>query len=302
MVYSNSVSVIIPHYNNPKLLFRAIDSALTQDTRPKEIIVVDDASTVAWDIPEQMLASGIVKVIRETSNRGAAHCRNVGIEAATGDLIAFLDADDIWTPYKLSRCVEALETRSNSNDHVVLFSNILLVDEAGRRAGNVTPYAGGSISDFILLNKGYVQTSSIVMRRRDYPTISFDGFLRRHQDWDFAINAEARGAEFVYLDETLVEYHVGNIPGRMTRSVEPGPSFEFLNKYEKTLSQDQVIGFISGSLIRKKLNLSQRVWLCRKVLGGDFKTAKSMDLIKIVAVTIIGASTSEKIREFLKLG
>ena len=62
--------------------------------------------------------------------------------------------------------------------------------------------------DFILLSGGYPQTSSIMMRRRQYPLIGFDGSLRRRQDRDFAVKARMAGCIFTYLHDLLVKYSV----------------------------------------------------------------------------------------------
>ena len=93
------VSVIVPVYNGEHYLSFAIHSILRQDYHPSEVIVVDDGSTdnsanIARSFKE-------VRYIHQ-SNQGVAMARNVGIAAARGEFIAFLDADDLWTPNKLS--------------------------------------------------------------------------------------------------------------------------------------------------------------------------------------------------------
>lgn len=95
------VSVIIPAYNAAGTIRRAINSVLAQMTPAAEVIVIDDGST---DDLASALADydNSVTLIR-TSNGGAASARNVGIERATGEFIAFLDADDYWEPQKLER-------------------------------------------------------------------------------------------------------------------------------------------------------------------------------------------------------
>jgi glycosyltransferase involved in cell wall biosynthesis len=94
------VSVIIPTYNRGWILKEAIDSVLAQDFRDFELIVVDDGST---DDTLRLLDSydQDLMVIRQP-NRGVSAARNRGIAAAGGELIAFLDSDDLWLPRKLS--------------------------------------------------------------------------------------------------------------------------------------------------------------------------------------------------------
>ena len=95
------ISCIVPVFNGERFLAEALDSMLDQTYRPLEIIVVDDGST---DATAQIAAGYAPQVtcLRQ-NNRGAASAKNLGISASRGELIAFLDADDLWLPGKLER-------------------------------------------------------------------------------------------------------------------------------------------------------------------------------------------------------
>jgi glycosyltransferase involved in cell wall biosynthesis len=99
-----SVSVIIPAYNSASTITRALQSVTAQTHAPKEIIVVDDAST---DNTRELAAnfastsSVPLRVITQSANGGPSAARNTGWDAATSDYIAFLDADDQWHPRKI---------------------------------------------------------------------------------------------------------------------------------------------------------------------------------------------------------
>ena len=88
------ISVIIPVHNGERYLGAAIESALKQTARPAEILVVDDGST---DRGAAIAASygAMVRCLRQ-ENQGQAAARNLGVGEAKGDLLAFLDADDLW--------------------------------------------------------------------------------------------------------------------------------------------------------------------------------------------------------------
>jgi glycosyltransferase involved in cell wall biosynthesis len=260
------VSVIIPHYNSLDLLWEAIDSIARQTVAPREIIVVDDASGLPFELPPHCGDEIALRLIRETVNRGAAWCRNRGIEAATGDLIAFLDADDRWLPDKLERCLAALGPKPLGHEAKVLFSNVMLTDGAHRIPGNRSPYEGQSMLDFILLRDGYIQTSSIMMWRHHYPLISFDGSLRRHQDWDFAIRAQMAGCSFIYLHDPLVEYSSNWNAGRMSHAPNSEPSLVFLEKYNKLMSKGHMSAFIFNVLIYKRLNIDVRLNIVGRII------------------------------------
>ena len=101
------LSVIIPVYNRQKQLLFAIDSVLGQSRLQNarlEIIVVDDGSQ-----PPITLDGRSARLITLPENSGPAAARNSGIDAASGDLIAFLDSDDAWLPGKLSNQISFLQ-------------------------------------------------------------------------------------------------------------------------------------------------------------------------------------------------
>jgi glycosyltransferase involved in cell wall biosynthesis len=104
------VSVIIPAYNAAPFLAEAIESVERQQYPRTEIVVVDDGSTD--NTAEIATRFSSVRYIRQP-NRGIAAARNAGVLAASGTLLAFLDADDLWVEGKLALQLEALESQSN---------------------------------------------------------------------------------------------------------------------------------------------------------------------------------------------
>lgn len=102
-----TVTVVIPAYNAAQHISRAIDSVLTQTLPPDEIIVVDDGSTD--DTVKKISEFGDKIKYLYQENAGASVARNTGINRATGEWIAFLDADDEWMPYKQQLQIELLK-------------------------------------------------------------------------------------------------------------------------------------------------------------------------------------------------
>jgi glycosyltransferase involved in cell wall biosynthesis len=106
------VSVIIPTYNRGWIVQEAIDSVLDQDFRDFELIVVDDGSD---DNTREMLSAyGKAITILRQPNRGVSAARNRGIAEAAGQLIAFLDSDDLWLPGKLASQVKFFEENADA--------------------------------------------------------------------------------------------------------------------------------------------------------------------------------------------
>jgi len=100
-------SIVLPTYNRPELLRRAISSVCRQTFRDFELIVVDDGSTMSCDLPEPR--DRRIQLIRNPSNLGVAGARNVGIEAARGTYISFLDDDDEYRGSFLSSTYACLK-------------------------------------------------------------------------------------------------------------------------------------------------------------------------------------------------
>lgn len=105
MCLKTSVSVIIPTYNSQSTICRALSSVLSQTLQPIEIIVIDDGSvdntiSVVKEFSHQ-LRPDFLKLVKLDSNHGQAYARNVGWDTASGEFLAFLDADDSWHRSKL---------------------------------------------------------------------------------------------------------------------------------------------------------------------------------------------------------
>ncbi len=105
------VSVVIPSFNRAASLPRALDSVLAQTRPADEIIVVDDGSS---DGSAELLATRYAGItcLRQP-NQGVSAARNLGIQHASGDWIAFLDSDDTWLPDKLQAQLDMLEQSAN---------------------------------------------------------------------------------------------------------------------------------------------------------------------------------------------
>ena len=108
-VGGEDVSVVIPVYNRPDFVKRAIDSVLNQSLRPGEIIVVDDGSTDnTWEVLKNY--KDRIRAIRLGENMGPSAARNKGVLESTGRWIAFLDSDDYWKEDKIERQIEYLKS------------------------------------------------------------------------------------------------------------------------------------------------------------------------------------------------
>jgi len=119
------VSVIIPCFNGEKFVAQAIESVLNQSYQRFEIIVVDDSSSDnPVSIVKPYLTDTRIKVIKHEVNKGILVACNTGIRASTGELIAFLDQDDLWLPEKLEKQVAVF--LSGGKELGLVFTNLLI--------------------------------------------------------------------------------------------------------------------------------------------------------------------------------
>jgi len=118
-----SITVVIPSYNCARWIGDAIGSVLGQSVQPSQIVIVDDGSSDDTEERVSLFDSPLIQYVRQ-ANQGVSAARNNGLARASGDLIAFLDADDAWHPRKLEIQVLALRRRPE------LFDRDPLVDES----------------------------------------------------------------------------------------------------------------------------------------------------------------------------
>jgi glycosyltransferase involved in cell wall biosynthesis len=180
------ISVIIPVFNRAIVLSRAIDSVLSQDLQDFELIVVDDKSSdgsaqvaLGYDDPR-------IQVVRLDARSGSNAARNVGIRAATAELIAFLDSDDAYLPHKLSTVVEEF---GRSPDLEVLVDSFVKVSPSRHRERrNPRIVSRAEFRKRLFRRELWKSTSAITVRREAaFRAGLFDERISRRQDMDFLI-------------------------------------------------------------------------------------------------------------------
>ncbi|MEE9386219.1 MAG: glycosyltransferase family A protein [Nannocystaceae bacterium] len=135
------VSVVVPMYNRERYVQAALASVLAQTRAADEIIVVDDGSVDQSCARVKALASPIIRIIRQ-ENGGIGSARNTGIAHCTGDVVTFVDSDDLWEPRKLEQQLAA-QARHPQVDlffgHLVEFVDRASVDVEAARATKHEP-------------------------------------------------------------------------------------------------------------------------------------------------------------------
>ena len=216
-----SVSVVIPCYNAAAFLPETLASVRRQSRPPLEVIVVDDGST---DTSAEIAAAfgPPVRVIRQ-ENQGESVARNRGIEQARGDWIAFLDADDVWTPDRLAR--HAAVIADLPEDVVCCFNGAYRFDESGRRPeppGNDSLMRSWVRTEGIdprspvnMICNGGVLPSCALVRRSALDGVRFAVDVRVNEDLLFFVALRRRG-RFYRINEPLTGWRCR--PGQQSRA------------------------------------------------------------------------------------
>jgi len=206
------VSVILPTYNRGWILREAIDSILEQDFSDFELIVVDDGSTD--NTPDILNAYGRdIRVLRQ-SNQGVSAARNRGITASSGQLIAFLDSDDLWLPQKLTAQVDFFTTRPDAM--------ICQTQEQWIRNGiRVNPKMRHLKFSGMIFERSLelclVSPSAVMLRRILFETVGmFDESLPACEDYDLWLRVSCRYP--VYLIDTALIVKRGGHDDQLSRA------------------------------------------------------------------------------------
>jgi glycosyltransferase involved in cell wall biosynthesis len=202
------VSVIIPLYNYGAYVEETLASVAFQQHKEVECIIIDDGST---DDSRQRVESFCLKDNRfkyyYQNNQGLAAARNAGLLRATGQYIAFLDADDLWAPSKL---VNQLAMLKAAGRHVV-FSRCDGFTNSGETVamGSTIKAKEYTVYDFIDVDVVTGSSSSVMLKAEVYQKVGlFDINLRSLEDFDYWFRCAFHGFEFVYSDSLDVHIRV----------------------------------------------------------------------------------------------
>lgn len=196
------VSVVIPTYNRAANILFAVDSILAQTYPIHEIIVVDDGST---DSTYSLIATYADKVrYIYQENSGVSSARNLGIEVATGDWVAFLDSDDIWKVDKIARqlsCLRSTNAMVCLGGHEDDFGNDYIDFIPGLSRGD-SKYVENSI-DLVIRNNRHPLIQSVLIRKDYIRKLGcFDQTLRVAEDTKLIYRMALFGG-IVYLNDSL---------------------------------------------------------------------------------------------------
>lgn len=201
-----TVSVVMASYNFGPFIGSALESVRTQTIEDFECIVIDDGSTDdSLKVIGRYLDDDRFHLLRQRHG-GQAKAKNRGLEAANGQFVAFLDADDYWLPHKLERQLQRFSDPAIG----VVFTRRKLIDADGQPMPIADRPQPARASLNALFRQNFICFSSAMLRRQVVEHVGlFDERLDLGIDYDYWLRV-ARHYRFDYVDESLAAYRVGH--------------------------------------------------------------------------------------------
>lgn len=241
------VSIVIPAYNVSGYISETLASGLSQNFTNYEIIVINDGSPDTREL-EVMLKPFFDNIVYlKQTNGGASVARNTGILFARGELIAFLDGDDLWLPRYLETQVKFI----SDNDLELAYADAFLFDNPiweGKTYMQTSPSIGKVSCESLIRGSCNVITSgTIAKRRRILDVGGFDENLPRigMEDFDLWFRLLRSGAQADYRNEVLLKYRIraGSLSGdSVQRAQRTVKALEIVQeKFDLTASETQAM-------------------------------------------------------------
>lgn len=221
------VTVIMPFWNRARTLRTAIDSVLRQHYQNFELILIDDGSC---DESVGIGAQAVeldprVKCIRLGSRSGVSRARNRALEVAEGELVAYLDSDNVWLEDYLGAAVGAISMLPEAD---AIYSGQWVYEED--EAGGVSFVRFGPMNHSLLEQHNYIDLNCLMHRRTVVEHgILFDPSIERLVDWDFILRLKQEH-KVVSVPMILSKYYLGAADNTITKTVPLRPVFQKINE------------------------------------------------------------------------
>lgn len=307
------VSVVIPSFERPFFLKRAIASVLVQTFPHFAVIVVDDnnpasaARSETETLMEDYRADPRIRYLRHEQNQGGAAARNTGILASTGKYVAFLDDDDEWDPEKLDKQIDRFNRVPASVG--LVYTGATVVDVGAGKRYLEMPTLRGKVFPDLLAHNAVGSTSTIVVRRELLRAVKmFDERLGASQDYDLYLRL-AQVCKFEFVNEPLIVRHKHSGP-RLTTAVQNKiDAAEIIyRKYTETFERHpRIRSRYRFKQARLYLGAGQRLRAFAHFLRAFIAEPRRPSLLVHAVLALIGdrtyasiAQTTRRLREFAR--
>ncbi len=279
---SLKVSIIIPTFNRQSTIARALDSVLAQTYQNFEILVCDDASTDATNelVTAYSRKNPGIRLLSLPYNQGAGAARNMGMQAARGEYLAFLDSDDEWRSEKLALQVRRMD-QEPLNVGICFCGATIIKDGNINVSTRYVPDVNWENDTFKKFVGGYIEfyTPTIMIRRT---CLSVSGIMmpemRRNQDGEFLLRLFDSFRLAVIADD-LVVVHLETRPGLKKNYIWMNQAYPFWYRHTELIQKR--IGLLASI---KYLSL-RRTSILTSAIRERLWSDAWRDLLKRLAIT-----------------
>ena len=245
------VTAVIPTRGRPDLLVGAIRSALRQTWMQMEVLVVVDGPDPQTAARLASVSDPRLRVVSLPEPVGGSSARNVGVRAARGEWIAFLDDDDEWLPEKIEHQMHAMWQMSDW--FPIVSCRLIAQSPSASRVLPVHCYNPvDPVADYLFVREGFsdpgglLQTSTLLAPRELLLAVPFRDGLPLHQDWDWLIRATShRGVGVAMLPQPLSIWRVEDFRSTVGHRADWRTSFSWVREVRRLISPRSFSWFIA---------------------------------------------------------
>lgn len=245
MADSPLVSTVIPTFQRPALVVRAVQSALAQTCGDIEVVVAIDGPDAETAAALGRLGDARVRILASPRRLGPGASRNCAVAAARAPWVAFLDDDDTWEPEKIER--QLVAAGRSESDTPILSCRLRARCRAGESLWpRRRPRAGESVGDYLFVRgtlfgmEGVLQTSTLLTRRDLLLRFPFREDMWRSEDLEWLLRAThhgAAGVEFADWPRPLVTWNIDDDRPRLSLSAPWHQGLDFIRANRSLVSR-----------------------------------------------------------------
>ena len=278
----------------------AVESALAQSYPIGDVVVVIDGPDPATESTLKTMGDSRLRLIALPAPVGGADARNIGVQAAWGEWIAFLDDDDEWFPKKIER---QLTTALQATGEPIVSCRFLARTAAGDR---IWPYRlprpSEPLCEYLLARRGlrrrdgFVATPTILARRSLLRRVPFRCGLKKHQDWDWVLRATDQGARVFFCPEVLAKCDM-RTPASTSRRADWRCSLQWIRETAPLVTRRAYAGFITTHVAWQAA--AQREWtaffpLLREACRHG--ALRPSDVLRYLGMWVVPAATRSRLQ------
>lgn len=237
-------TVVCPvHSKNSDILNSVSEMLSQQNSLPDEVIFVDDGSTKKLNVSTPHNFSFSINIIRNETSVGAGYARQQAVEVATGDIIFFLDSDDVWQPYHVATLLAEHERFRDKDMRLICSTAVVRSGSREIKKRTLVGVLEHRVSDWLFVKNGFLQTSGLSISKGVTSKVRWAS-LPRHQDYQFLFDCEKNNVLIAGCPSKTYTYVVSQ------KRSDPMFSKTFLNLFEDSWSTQSSTAFRRNFILR----------------------------------------------------